>query len=65
MTTPMMQQYREAKESHPGMLVLFRAGDPITEERDARLSKGGSDMHRHTRIADDQLRTGKAAEGLT
>jgi DNA mismatch repair protein MutS len=26
-TTPMMQQYREAKERHPGMLLLFRAGD--------------------------------------
>ena len=27
MTTPMMQQYREAKERHPGMLVFFRNGD--------------------------------------
>jgi DNA mismatch repair protein MutS len=27
MMTPMMQQYREAKERHPGMLLLFRAGD--------------------------------------
>lgn len=27
MTTPMMQQHREAKERHPGMLLLFRAGD--------------------------------------
>jgi DNA mismatch repair protein MutS len=27
MNTPMMQQYREAKERHPGMLLLFRAGD--------------------------------------
>jgi DNA mismatch repair protein MutS len=27
MTTPMMQQYREAKERHPGMILLFRAGD--------------------------------------
>src|SRR5262249_4261553 len=27
MTTPMMQQYREAKRQHPGMLVLFRNGD--------------------------------------
>jgi DNA mismatch repair protein MutS len=26
-TTPMMQQYREAKERHPGMLLLFRMGD--------------------------------------
>ena len=25
--TPMMQQYQEAKERHPGMLVLFRMGD--------------------------------------
>src|SRR6202521_5615287 len=25
--TPMMQQYRQAKESHPGMLLLFRMGD--------------------------------------
>src|SRR3954463_12690754 len=25
--TPMMQQYREAKEKHPGMLLLFRMGD--------------------------------------
>jgi DNA mismatch repair protein MutS len=25
--TPMMRQYREAKERHPGMLVLFRMGD--------------------------------------
>ncbi len=27
MTTPMMQQYREAKERHPGMLLFFRNGD--------------------------------------
>jgi DNA mismatch repair protein MutS len=27
MTTPMMQQYREAKERHPGTIVLFRNGD--------------------------------------
>src|SRR2546421_8843580 len=27
MTTPMMQQYREAKERPPGMLLLFRMGD--------------------------------------
>ena len=25
--TPMMQQYWEAKDAHPGMLVLFRNGD--------------------------------------
>ncbi len=25
--TPMMQQYREARERHPGMLLLFRMGD--------------------------------------
>src|SRR6516165_7744052 len=25
--TPMMQQYREAKTRHPGMLLLFRMGD--------------------------------------
>lgn len=25
--TPMMQQYREAKSQHPGMLLLFRMGD--------------------------------------
>ncbi len=25
--TPMMQQFREAKAAHPGMLVLFRNGD--------------------------------------
>src|SRR6516164_3295924 len=27
MTTPMMQQYRDAKGQYPGMLVLFRNGD--------------------------------------
>jgi DNA mismatch repair protein MutS len=27
MTTPMMQQYRDAKERHPGTMVLFRNGD--------------------------------------
>jgi len=27
MTTPMMQQYLEAKARHPGMLLLFRMGD--------------------------------------
>jgi DNA mismatch repair protein MutS len=27
MTTPMMQQYREAKTRHPGMLLFFRNGD--------------------------------------
>src|SRR5438552_14026152 len=25
--TPMMQQYQEAKDRHPGMLLLFRMGD--------------------------------------
>src|SRR5262245_5630674 len=25
--TPMMQQYRDAKERHPGMILLFRMGD--------------------------------------
>src|SRR5581483_10645854 len=25
--TPMMQQYQDAKERHPGMLLLFRMGD--------------------------------------
>ncbi len=25
--TPMMQQYQEAKQRHPGMLLLFRMGD--------------------------------------
>src|SRR5438552_15658081 len=25
--TPMMQQYRDAKARHPGMLLLFRMGD--------------------------------------
>src|SRR6516164_7164086 len=27
MATPMMQQYREAKQRHPGMLLLFHLGD--------------------------------------
>src|SRR5438034_8389008 len=27
MSTPMMQQYREAKQRHPGMLLFFRNGD--------------------------------------
>ena len=27
MTTPMMQQYQDAKSRHPGMLLLFRMGD--------------------------------------
>src|SRR5581483_7195704 len=27
MTTPMMQQYQDAKNRHPGMLLLFRMGD--------------------------------------
>src|SRR5437667_3845781 len=27
MTTPMMQQYEDAKARHPGMLLLFRMGD--------------------------------------
>src|SRR6266853_1146864 len=26
MSTPMMQQYRDTKERHPGMLLLFRMG---------------------------------------
>jgi hypothetical protein len=26
-TTPMLQQYQDAKERHPGMLLLFRVGD--------------------------------------
>lgn len=36
--TPMMQQYREAKSRHPGMLLLFRMGDFFeTFEEDAEL----------------------------
>src|SRR6266851_5014499 len=27
LTTPMMQQYRDARQRHPGMLLLFRMGD--------------------------------------
>jgi DNA mismatch repair protein MutS len=27
MTTPIMQQYQDAKDKHPGMLLLFRIGD--------------------------------------
>src|SRR6201984_245466 len=27
MLSPMMQQYRDAKEKYPGMLLLFRMGD--------------------------------------
>src|ERR671922_1971674 len=39
MTTPMMQQYREAKERHPGMLLLFRMGDFYeTFEEDAEVA---------------------------
>jgi DNA mismatch repair protein MutS len=36
--TPMMQQYREAKSRHPGMVLLFRMGDFFeTFEEDAEL----------------------------
>ena len=36
--TPMMQQYREAKDRHPGMVLLFRMGDFFeTFEEDAEL----------------------------
>jgi DNA mismatch repair protein MutS len=36
--TPMMQQYREAKERHPGMILLFRMGDFFeTFEDDAEV----------------------------
>jgi DNA mismatch repair protein MutS len=39
MSTPMMQQYREAKERHPGMLLLFRMGDFYELfEQDAELA---------------------------
>src|SRR5262245_66323814 len=27
MTTPMMRQFREAKQAHPGAMVFFRNGD--------------------------------------
>src|SRR5215813_15639592 len=39
--TPMMQQYRDAKERHPGMLLLFRMGDfyELFEE-DAEVASG-------------------------
>ncbi|HEX3871166.1 MAG TPA: DNA mismatch repair protein MutS, partial [Pirellulales bacterium] len=38
MSTPMMQQYRDAKERHPGMILLFRMGDFYeTFEEDAEL----------------------------
>ena len=36
--TPMMQQYRDAKSRHPGMILLFRMGDFYeTFEEDAEL----------------------------
>src|SRR5947209_2786184 len=36
--TPMMQQYRDAKARHPGMVLLFRMGDFFeTFEEDAEL----------------------------
>ena len=36
--TPMMQQYRDAKARHPGMILLFRMGDFYeTFEEDAEL----------------------------
>ena len=36
--TPMMQQYRDAKSRHPGMVLLFRMGDFFeTFEEDAEL----------------------------
>src|SRR4029077_17573885 len=39
MTTPMMQQYQDAKERHPGMLLLFRMGDFYeTFDTDAELA---------------------------
>jgi DNA mismatch repair protein MutS len=39
MTTPMMQQYREAKARHPGMILLFRMGDFYEMfEEDAELA---------------------------
>ena len=38
MSTPMMQQYRDAKARHPGMMLLFRMGDFYeTFEEDAEL----------------------------
>ena len=38
MTTPMMQQYHDAKARHPGMILLFRMGDFYeTFEEDAEL----------------------------
>jgi DNA mismatch repair protein MutS len=38
MTTPMMQQYQDAKARHPGMVLLFRMGDFYeTFESDAEL----------------------------
>ena len=38
MSTPMMQQYRDAKARHPGMILLFRMGDFYeTFEADAEL----------------------------
>ena len=38
MSTPMMQQYHEAKSRYPGMLLLFRMGDFFeTFEEDAEL----------------------------
>jgi DNA mismatch repair protein MutS len=38
MMTPMMQQYRDAKDRHPGMILLFQNGDFYeTFEEDAEL----------------------------
>src|SRR5215217_6708585 len=38
--TPMMQQYRDAKARHPGMVLLFRMGDFFETFEDAALAKG-------------------------
>ena len=46
--TPMMQQFRAAKERHPGMLVLFRNGDFYELfEADAELGHRVARSHAH------------------
>ena len=60
MTTPMMQQYREAKDRHPGMLLLFRIGDfyeLFDDDAGARLAPARPDA--------DQPRQGHPDGGLS
>src|SRR5437016_4382916 len=65
--TPMMQQYRDAKERHPGMLLLFRMGDffeLFDDDAETAAHELGLTLTSHRVAVCDQVEDAALAKGL-